>query len=259
MVFPLYDDNTDRVVTPIVNYILIAVNILVFVLFQQLGTNDKFTYAFSTVPQEIVSGRDVVTPDRVVEAPVTGQQLLLPGLQPTPFSVYLTLLFSMFMHGGIAHIAGNMLFLWIFGDNVEDRLGHLRYLAFYLLTGVLASMAHVLTTVMFAADQSSLLIPSLGASGAISGVLGGYIVLHPKRRVTVIMFRFLTDVPAYVAVGIWFAFQLISGLGILGGGSQQGGVAYAAHIGGFVAGVALVKLFTIGRGSTPSFRNSIPG
>ena len=258
MVFPLYDDNADRVGTPFVNYILIALNILVFVFLQQLGTNDKFTYAFSTVPQEIVSGRDVRTPDRVVEEPVTGQQLLLPGLQPTPFSVYLTLLFSMFMHGGIAHIAGNMLFLWIFGDNVEDRLGHLRYLAFYLLTGVLASMAHVLTTVMFAADQSSLLVPSLGASGAISGVLGGYLVLHPRRRVTVILFRFLTDVPAYVAVGIWFAFQLISGLGMLGGGSQQGGVAYAAHIGGFVAGVALVKFFTIGRGSTPTSRNSFP-
>ncbi len=248
MVFPLYDDNADRLTTPIVNYILIAINILVFVFLQQLGANEKFTYAFSTVPQEIVTGRDQVTPDRVVEEPVSGQQLLLPGLQPTPFSVYLTLLFSMFMHGGIAHIAGNMLFLWIFGDNVEDRLGHLRYLIFYLLTGVLASLAHVLTTVMFAANESSLLIPSLGASGAISGVLGAYIVLHPRRRVTVIMFRFLTDVPAYVAVGIWFAFQLISGLGILGGGSQQGGVAYAAHIGGFVAGVALVKLFTIGRG-----------
>ena len=259
MVFPLYDDNADRAVTPIVNYILIAINILVFVLFQQLGTNDKFTYAFSTVPQEIVTGQDVRTPDRVVEEPVTGQQLLLPGLQPTPFSVYLTLLFSMFMHGGIAHIAGNMLFLWIFGDNVEDRLGHLRYLAFYLLTGVLASMAHVVTTVMFATDQSSLLVPSLGASGAISGVLGGYLVLHPKRRVTVILFRFLTDVPAYVAVGIWFAFQLISGLGMLGGGSQQGGVAYAAHIGGFIAGVALVKLFAIGRGSTPNFRSSPAG
>jgi len=252
MVFPLYDDNSDRVTTPIVNYILIALNILVFVFLQQLGTNDKFTYAFSTVPEEIVSGRDVRTADRVVEEPVTGQQLLIPGLQPTPFSVYLTLLFSMFMHGGIAHIAGNMLFLWIFGDNVEDRLGHLRYLIFYLLTGVLASLAHVLTTVMFAVDKSSLLVPSLGASGAISGVLGGYIVLHPKRRVTVILFRFLTDVPAYVAVGIWFAFQLISGLGVLGGGSQQGGVAYAAHIGGFVAGVALVKLFTIGRGPTLS-------
>ncbi|HXL80203.1 MAG TPA: rhomboid family intramembrane serine protease [Pyrinomonadaceae bacterium] len=253
MVFPLYDDNSDRTTTPIVNYILIAVNILVFVFLQQLGTNDKFTYAFSTVPQEIITGRDVRTPDRLVEEPVSGQQLLIPGLQPTPFSVYLTLIFSMFMHGGIAHIAGNMLFLWIFGDNVEDRMGHLRYLIFYLLTGVLASLAHVLITVMFAADPSSLLVPSLGASGAISGVLGGYLVLHPKRRVTVILFRFLTDVPAYVAVGIWFAFQLISGLGVLGDSSQQGGVAYAAHVGGFVAGVALVKVFTIGRGNTPTY------
>ena len=253
MIFPLYDDNSDRTTTPIVNYILIAINILVFVFLQQLGTNDKFTYAFSTVPQEIVTGRDVRTPDRVVEEPVTGQQLLIPGLQPTPFSVYLTLIFSMFMHGGIAHIAGNMLFLWIFGDNVEDSMGHLRYLVFYLLTGVLASLAHVLSTVMFAADQTSLLVPSLGASGAISGVLGGYLVLHPKRRVTVILFRFLTDVPAYVAVGIWFAFQLISGLGVLGGGSQQGGVAYAAHIGGFVAGVVMVKFFTLGRGNTPTY------
>jgi membrane associated rhomboid family serine protease len=247
MIFPLYDDNTDRTTTPIVNYVLIAINILVFVFLQQLGTNERFTYAFSTVPQEILSGRDVRTPDRIVEHRVTGQQLLIPGLQPTPISVYLTLIFSMFMHGGIAHIAGNMLFLWIFGDNVEDQMGHLRYLIFYLLTGVLASLAHVVTTAMFATDPSSLLIPSLGASGAISGVLGGYIVLYPHRRVTVIMFRFLTDVPAYVAIGIWFAFQLISGMGILGGGSQQGGVAYAAHVGGFVAGLALVKVFTIGR------------
>lgn len=251
MVFPLYDDNTDRSTPPIVNYVLIVINILVFIFLQQLGTNERFTYAFSTVPQEILSGRDITTPDRIVEHPVTGQQLLIPGLQPTPFSVYLTLIFSMFMHGGIAHIAGNMLFLWIFGDNVEHRLGHLRYLIFYLLTGILASLAHVVTTVMFATEQASLLIPSLGASGAISGVLGGYIVLHPHRRVTVILFRFLTEVPAYVAIGIWFAFQLISGLGMLGGGSQQGGVAYAAHIGGFVAGLALVKVFAIGRQGSP--------
>ena len=249
MVFPLYDDNSDRTTTPVVNYVLIAINILVFVFLQQLGTNDRFTYAFSTVPAEILTGRDIRTPDRIVEHPVTGQQLLIPGLQPTPFSVYLTLIFSMFMHGGIAHIAGNMLFLWIFGDNVEHRLGHFRYLIFYLLTGVIASLAHVVITVMFARDPASLLIPSLGASGAISGVLGGYLLLYPRRRVTVIMFRFLTDVPAYVAIGIWFAFQLISGLGILGGGSQQGGVAYAAHVGGFVAGLALVKVFTIGRQS----------
>ena len=249
MIFPIYDDNSDRLTTPIVNYLLIAINILVFVFLQQLGNNDKFTYAFSTVPQEIMSGRDVITPDHEVEYQ-DHQRLLLTGLQPTPFSVYLTLIFSMFMHGGIAHIAGNMLFLWIFGDNVEDRMGHVRYLIFYLVCGVLASLAHVFTTVMFATDPGSLLIPSLGASGAISGVLGGYILLYPKRRVTVIMFRFLTDVPAYVAIGIWFAFQLINGLL---GGSQAGGVAYAAHIGGFIAGLLLVKVFTIGRGNTPTY------
>lgn len=253
MVFPLYDDDSDRTTTPVVNYVLIAINILVFVFLQQLGSNDRFTYAFSTVPQEIVTGRDIRTDDRVREDAITGQRLLIPGLQRTPFSVYLTLIISMFMHGGIAHIAGNMLFLWIFGDNVEDRMGHLRYLVFYLVCGVLASLAHILSTVMFSTDPGSLLIPSLGASGAISGVLGGYIVLYPHRRVTAIVFRFLTDVPAYVAIGIWFAFQLISGLGMFGGGSQQGGVAYAAHIGGFVAGLLLIKVFTIGRGPTPTY------
>lgn len=247
MIFPISDDNTGRIVTPWVNYALIAINVLVFVFLQQLGTNERFTYAFSTVPAEIRTGEDIVTSDRVLVHPVTGQRVLLPGLQQTPFSVYLTLITSLFMHGGIAHIFGNMLFLWIFGDNVEDRLGHVRYLIFYLTCGILASLAHVITTLMFATDPSSLLVPSLGASGAISGVLGGYIMLHPSRRVTVILFRFLTDVPAYVAIGIWFAFQLISGLGILGGGSQQGGVAYAAHIGGFIAGLVLIKFFTIGR------------
>jgi membrane associated rhomboid family serine protease len=249
MVFPLYDDNTDRAITPIVNYVLIALNILVFVFLQQLGNNDRFTYAFATVPQEIISGRDVRTDDRTVEHPVTGQKLLLTGLQTTPFSVYLTLIIALFMHGGIAHIAGNMLFLWIFGDNLEDRLGHLRYLIFYLVCGVIASLAHVATSVMLATDPDSLLIPSLGASGAISGVLGGYLLLYPRRRVTAIVFRFLTDVPAYVAIGIWFAFQLISGLGMLGG--SQDGVAYGAHIGGFVAGLLLVKVFAIGR--NPSY------
>lgn len=250
MVFPLYDDNTDRTTTPIVNYIFIAINILVFVFFQQLGTNDRFTYAFSTVPLEITTGRDLTTPDEIRVHPMTGQEVLVPGLQPTPLSVYLTLIFSMFMHGGIAHIAGNMLFLWIFGDNLEHSLGHVRYAIFYFVCGIIASLAHVMSTVMLATDPASLLIPSLGASGAISGVLGGYLVLHPKRRVTVIMFRFLTEVPAYVAIGMWFAFQLISGLGMLGG-SQLGGVAYAAHIGGFIAGVALVKVFSIGR--TPAY------
>jgi membrane associated rhomboid family serine protease len=145
-----------------------------------------------------------------------------------------------------------MLFLWIFGDNVEDRLSHVRYWLFYLLCGVLASLAHVFTTALFATDAASLLVPSLGASGAISGVLGGYILLHHSRRVTVFLFRFLTEVPAWVAIGIWFAFQLISGLGMLGGGSQQGGVAYGAHIGGFIAGLVLIKFFDIGHGRVRS-------
>ena len=244
MVFPLYDDNSDRQTTPLVNYAIIALNILVFVFLQQLGSNDAFTYSFSTVPAEILQGRDIVTPSQVVE--YAGQAVRIPGLGPTPGSVYFTLFTSMFMHGGIAHIAGNMLFLWIFGDNIEDRLGHVKYVIFYLLCGVIASLAHVFATGFFATDQASLLVPSLGASGAISGVLGGYILLHPKRRVTVILFRFLTDVPAYVAIGIWFLFQLISGLGMLGGGSQTGGVAYAAHIGGFVAGLVLIKFFDSG-------------
>jgi membrane associated rhomboid family serine protease len=241
--FPIGDDNSDRTTTPIVNYILIAANILVFVLFQGLGSNDRFTYAWATVPQEIVTGRDVVTAPHVVQDPVSGDRFEEPGLQPTPGSVYLTLLTSMFMHGSIMHIFGNMLFLWIFGDNLEDRMGHVRYLIFYLVCGVIASLAHVFSTVLFGGNQ---IVPSLGASGAISGVLGGYVLLFPKRRVRVILFRFLTTVPAYVALGIWFAFQLISGIGLLGGGAEADGVAYAAHIGGFIAGLVLVKLFDQG-------------
>jgi membrane associated rhomboid family serine protease len=245
MVFPIGDDNTGRVRTPYVNYLLIGLNVLVFVFLQGMGTNEGFTYAFSTVPQEIRTGQDIAGPVRVE---VGGESATIP-LQPTPGPVYLTLLVSMFMHGGIAHLLGNMLFLWIFGDNVEDDLGHARYTAFYLVTGILASLAHVTSTFVFGDNP---FIPSLGASGAISGVLGGYILLHPSRRVTVILFRFLTDVPAWVAIGIWFAFQLVSGLGMLGGGSQQGGVAYAAHIGGFVAGLALIKLFDRGGGRVTS-------
>ena len=249
MVFPLYDDNSDRSTTPIVNYAIIALNIFVFVVLQKLGTDTQFTYSFSTVPLEIITGHDVVTQSHAVVDAITGQRFLQPGLGETPGSVYLTLFTSMFMHGGIAHIAGNMLLLWIFGDNIEDRLGHIRYLFFYLICGVIASLAHVFATYAFATNESSLLVPSLGASGAISGVLGGYILLYPSRRVTVFLFRFLTQVPAWVAIGIWFAFQLISGLGMLGGGSQQGGVAYAAHIGGFIAGLILIKLFDIGHGN----------
>jgi membrane associated rhomboid family serine protease len=243
MFIPIGDDNTDRTVTPFVNYILIAVNIIVFVLFQGCGQNEEFTYSFSAVPEEIISGKDIVTSDQKVKDPVSGDTFIQPGLGETPSPVYITLLTSMFMHGGIAHLLGNMLFLWIFGDNIENRIRHLRYLIFYLLCGLIASLSHV---ALSAITDSNTLIPSLGASGAISGVMGGYILLFPKNRVNLLMFRTLMPVPAFVALGLWFVFQLISGIGVLGEGSQGGGVAYAAHIGGFIAGLVFIKFFEIG-------------
>jgi membrane associated rhomboid family serine protease len=240
MVFPIGDDNTGRIRTPYITYLLIAVNVLVFVFLQGLGTNERFTYAFSTVPQEIRTGEDVARPVRIE----VGDQSATIPLQRTPGSVYLTLLVSMFMHGSLMHLLGNMLFLWIFGDNIEDDLGHGRYTGFYVATGLLASMAHVVSTFTFGDNP---FIPSLGASGAISGVMGGYLVMHPHRRVRVIMLRMLTTVPGYVAVGLWFVFQLISAFGVIGQGPQSGGgVAFMAHIGGFIAGAVLVKVFAIG-------------
>src|SRR6266478_5825940 len=251
MLFPIADENDDRGSTPWINYTIILINIFVFVFLQGLGSNDRFTYAFSTVPAEIITGRDIVTRDRVLVEPISGQRVAMPGLQPTPVPVWLTLITSMFMHGGLAHIFGNMLYLWIFGDNIEDRIGHFRYLIFYLVCGVLAGLAHVFATMAFAqGDEMSLLVPSLGASGAISGVLGAYILLFPTNRVIVLLGWFAMPMPAFIAIGLWFVFQLISGLGVLGSGSQQGGVAYAAHIGGFIAGLILINIFQIGRPRT---------
>ncbi len=221
---PIGDDNSSRTVTPIVNYILIAINILVFVFLQKLGSDEAFLMRFSTVPEEILTGSDITS----------------NGLGATPSPVYITILTSMFMHGGIAHIASNMLYLWIFGDNLENVMGHVKYLVFYLLCGVLATLAHVFATSAFG---HSTLIPSLGASGAISGVLGGYLLLFPKNKVRVFVFRFVTQMPAWVSLGIWIALQIISGMGMFGGDGTGGGVAYAAHIGGFIAGVVLVKFF----------------
>lgn len=243
MVFPLHDDNRDRTTFPVVNVALIVVNIFVFVLLQGFGTNESFTLGFSAVPAEIVSGRDMVTEDRQVRVETSDGPVVVvaPGLKPTPIPVFLTLLTSIFMHGGLAHIAGNMWFLWIFGDNIEHDMGRARYLAFYLVSGILASLAHVLLSAWGPSAQ----IPSLGASGAISGVMGAYLLLHPKRRVTVLLLRMVMEVPGYVAVGLWFLFQIISGLGVLGG--MQTGVAYGAHIGGFLAGLALAKPFMLGR------------
>ena len=232
--FPIGDDNSDRIRTPFVNYIFVGVNILVFLLLQQIGSNEQFTYAFSLVPQEITSGIDI-TGMQVVRDSMgnTGQ---VPHFA-TPLPVYFNFLSSMFMHGDIMHIFGNMMFLFIFGDNLENLLGHVRYALFYIVCGFAAALAQIMM------DTDSI-IPMLGASGAISGVLGGYILLFPQRKVRAIIFNFLTTVPAFVALGIWIIYQLIVGYMTDPG---TGGVAYAAHIGGFFAGLALVKVFAIGR------------
>jgi membrane associated rhomboid family serine protease len=246
MIMPLYDDNSQRIRTPFVNYTLIAINIFVFAMFQNFGENERFVYTFSAVPAEIISGKDIQSSPTVLGKTRSGEEIIRPGLEPTPFTVYITLITSMFMHGGIGHILGNMLFLWIFGDNVEDRLGHLQYLLFYIIVGILASLAHVATCVLL---KSDLLTPSLGASGAISGVMGAYLLFFPNNSVTVLIFRFVTTVPAMVAVGLWFAMQLFSSFMELGAG-EGGGVAYGAHIGGFIAGLPLAFFIdkTLGKG-----------
>lgn len=234
--FPIGDDNQDVFIVPYVNYVFIALNILVFVIFQGLGGNEAFTYAFSLVPREITTGVDLVGRQLLTD-PSSGRIAEIPHYA-APFSVYFNFISSMFMHGDFGHIFGNMLFLWIFGDNIENRIGHVRFAVFYLVCGFAAAVGQIVV-------DSGSIIPMLGASGAISGILGGYILLFPTNRVRVIMFRFIMQtVPAWVALGIWIAFQI--GLGFLTP-SGTGGVAYAAHIGGFIAGFALIKLFAIGR------------
>jgi len=194
---------------PVVTVGLIIVNVLVFLHEQTLGRHelDGFVRTWGVVPASF-------TWDRVVT--------------------------SMFLHGGWAHIGGNMLYLWIFGDNVEDRLGHVRYLVFYLLCGAAAAGAQT-----YVNPES--LIPMIGASGAISGVLGAYIVLFPHSRVLtivpIVFFIQLLEVPAIVLLGLWFLMQLLSGVGTLGARADVGGVAFWAHVAGFVAGLGLVYVF----------------
>ena len=236
---PIGDDNSDRKTTPYINYIFIAINIIVFIVYQKFGRDINFTYSYAAVPAEIISGHDIVTAATVVHDPISGQDVTIPGLGITAIPVWLTLITAMFMHGGIAHIAGNMLFLWIFGDNLEDKMGHFRYFFFYLLCGIIASLTHVFSDYLFGEDH---LIPSLGASGAISGVMGGYLILFPTRRVTILFIIFFIRVPAFIVLGSWILLQVANGTGYLGG-SEASGIAYAAHIGGFLAGLLLVKKF----------------
>lgn len=231
--FPIGDDNSDRTIVPVVNYAFIGINVLVFVLLQQLGSNEAFDYAFSLVPREITNGVDLAGP-QVIQV---GSETARINHYSTPLPVYFNFLSSMFMHGSIMHILGNMMFLFVFGDNLENLLGHVRYVAFYIFCGFAAAVAQI----VMGPDS---IIPMLGASGAISGVLGGYLLLFPQRRVRAIIFNFLTEVPAFVALGLWIVYQVVLGYLTPAG---TGGVAYAAHIGGFVAGIVTIKIFAIGR------------
>jgi membrane associated rhomboid family serine protease len=216
MVIPLSDDDSQLRLTPVVTFGLLVANLVVFLL--QLAQPDIETFfrTWAVIPIEYARRVD---------------------LAPTHAGPYwITVVTSMFMHGGILHLAGNMLFLWIFGDNVEEAMGHLRFLAFYLICGSVATIAQIAM-----GPQSQ--IPNLGASGAISGILGAYLIMFPRQRVRVLIIRVITYMPAIVVIGLWIFFQLISGLGQLGRMGETGGVAYAAHIGGFLAGFALVHLF----------------
>jgi membrane associated rhomboid family serine protease len=226
--FPIGDQNEPGRGLPYVTLAIIGLNILVFLLFQQAGADNQFTYGWSAIPFEITHGVDLLQPQPIT---IDGQPYLIPEA-PGPNPIQLTLLSSMFMHAGWLHLGGNMLFRWVFGDNVEHRAGPIFYLLIYLAFGVVGSLAQILSS-------AGSYIPTLGAAGAISGILGAYIVLFPTNRVTVFVFRFLTQVPAVVAIGIWIVFQLISGFGATVVSDASGGVAYLAHIGGFAAGVAV--------------------
>lgn len=204
---------------------LLLANIAVF-LWQLM--DPAFTYAWSVIPAEITGGIDLVGESHIVSQ---GQILVVPQ-EPGPHPIQLTVLSAMFMHGGWAHLGGNMLYLWIFGDNVEHRFGAVRFLAFYLISGIVATFAQI-------AVHPDGVLPNLGASGAISGVLGAYLVLFPRNRVNAVVFFRIVSLPAVFVIGMWAFLQFINGAGSIAATEETGGVAYAAHIGGFVVGVVM--------------------
>jgi membrane associated rhomboid family serine protease len=220
---PIGDDRHPSGGAAVVTLALIALNVIAFVLELSQpspGALQSFIQAWGVVPREYSAGRD-----------------LAPQI-PLPF--WSTLVTSMFLHGGWAHLGGNMLYLWIFGDNLEHVMGRARFLVFYLICGVAAALAHILS-----ASNSN--VPTVGASGAISGVLGGYMLLFPRNRVRVLTQMGVAAVPAVYMLGLWILIQFVNGVGAVANTPETGGVAYLAHIGGFVAGLVLVKLFAAGR------------
>ena len=210
---PIGDDNSQRRLLPVVTWMLVVVNVIVFLI--ELGGGDNFIYTWAFTPAYFTQN---------------------------PGGFFITIFTAMFMHGGWMHLIGNMLYLLIFGDNVEDRFGHLKFLIFYLVCGVIATFAQY-----FAAPYVE--VPNLGASGAIAGVLGAYLILFPAGKVRVIMAAWIVRLPAILVIGAWIVIQLISGMGTISStATSGGGVAYMAHIGGFIAGLVLCFFF---RGRTP--------
>lgn len=235
MLFPISDDDRHVSTPAFITYGLLAINVLLFLV--QIS-DPMFTYGWSVIPKEITTGVDLIEPQ---EIDVPGQGVVRIPQAPGPPVIWLTLLSAMFMHGGFGHIAGNMLYLWIFGNNVEHRFGHLWFLVFYVSSGLVGSFAQI----AMAPDS---VIPNLGASGAIAGVMGAYLVLFPRNQVNAVFLYHVVTVPAVVVLGMWIAMQLVSGYGSIAATSgSTGGVAYMAHIGGFFTGVfaALICKFQI--------------
>ncbi|MCC7017345.1 MAG: rhomboid family intramembrane serine protease [Rhodospirillales bacterium] len=240
MLLPLHDDNPLRHIRfPHVTVAIIAVCVAVFLYQATLDAR---------------AGRIFVMSYGAIPAAVFG--LVERGAEIAAIPASVTLLTSMFLHGGFLHLAGNMLFLWVLGDNVEDSMGHSRYVAFYLLAGLAAALAH-------AGLEPFSRVPMIGASGAISGVIGAYLILHPKAPIKTLVVRFIVYLPAWVVLGLWFAFQLLN---VAMTPKGAGGVAWWAHIGGFVAGAILifplrkrdVPLFDKGYVRPPRRRSIIP-
>jgi membrane associated rhomboid family serine protease len=204
---PIGDDNSQRRLFPVVTWVFVAINLLVF--FLELAGGVSFVMTWSFIPLRFLSD---------------------------PQGNFITIFTSMFMHAGWLHLGGNMLYLIIFGDNVEDRFGHIKFLIFYLLCGIIAMFAQM-------AVNPTSDVPNLGASGAIAGVLGAYLILFPKRRVRVLLVRWIVYMPALLVIGVWILLQLFSGIGTLASSTSGGGVAYMAHIGGFFGGALLTFLF----------------
>lgn len=241
MVMPL-GDRERTLITPVVTYTLIGLNLLMF--FVQVQRGETFTTSFAATPFEITHNVDITEPfefrvadsrgepmrPRLVEQRMDRVEVIPQG--PGPVPIQLTLLTSMFLHGGFMHLAGNMLFLWIFGDNVEEVLGHWRFLLVYLGCGLVASLSQILASPMS-------LIPTLGASGAIAGVMGAYLIWFPANRIRVLFFYHIIEVPAILMLGFWIVQQILSSLGSLGSMGQTGGVAYLAHAAGALAGIGV--------------------